>query len=87
MKNVKHHIALYIFEILILVSGFIIILNADLVFLTQFAILGIMLFFYTVVGLVRHTKDNDMHGKVVLEYISISLIIALLFFLVNISRI
>jgi len=87
MRNVKHHIILYVFEIIILCSGFIIILNSEFNFWTQFFILGVMLFFYTVIGLLRHTKDNDMHGKVVLEYISISAIIALLFLLVNISRI
>ncbi len=87
MRNVKHHITLYVIEIIILGSGFIIILNSEFNFWTQFFILGIMLFFYTIIGLLRHTKDNDMHGKVVLEYISVSVIIALLFLLVNISRI
>ncbi len=87
MKNVKHHIALYTFEIIILCSGFIIILNTDLNFWMQFLILGIMLLFYVVIGLARHTKDKDLDKKVVIEYISITLIIALLFLLVNVSRI
>lgn len=87
MRNVKHHITLYAIEIIILCSGFIIILNTDFNFWIQFSILGVMLFFYSVIGLLRHTKDNDMHGKVVLEYISISAIIALLFLMLNISKI
>lgn len=87
MKSVKHHIILYIFEILILCSGFIVILNANLSFWDQLFILVGMLVFYIVIGLLRHTKDHDMNGKVMLEYVSISLIIALLFLLVNISRI
>lgn len=87
MKNLRHHIALYIFEIVILCSGFIIILNAELSFWMEFGILILVLFLYSVIGLVRHSMDHDMHGKVVLEYISISLIISLLFLLVNSSRI
>lgn len=87
MKNVRHHLTLYIFEIIILCSGFVIILNSKFNFWTEFMILAIVLFFYITIGLLRHTKDHDMHGKVVLEYISISLIISLLFLLVNLSRI
>ncbi len=87
MKNLSHHIVLYIFEILVLCIGFIVILNTDYAFWTHFVILIIMLFFYVAIGLIRHTKDHDIHGKVVLEYISISLIVALMFLLVNISRI
>lgn len=87
MKNLRHHIFLYIFEILILGIGFIVILNADLSFWTQFVILLAMLFFYIAVGFIRHTRDHDMHVKVMLEYISISLIVILLFVLMNISRI
>ena len=87
MKNLKHHLVLYIFEILGLCIGFIIILNTDFNFWIQFLFLISILVFYIVIGLIRHTRDNDMNRKVVLEYVSISLIIALLFLLVNISRI
>lgn len=87
MRNVKHHIALYTVEIIILCSGFIIILNSALKLWANFLILVVMLSLYTIIGLLRHTKDNDMHGKVVLEYISISAIITLLFLLLNVSKI
>jgi len=87
MKNLRHHLSLYIFEIIILCSGFIVILNTDFDFWIQFLFLTSLLVFYIVIGLLRHTKDNDMNRKVMLEYVSISLIIALLFLLVNISRI
>ncbi len=87
MRNLHQHIALYVFEIIILGIGFIVILNADLSFWAQLVILLFMLFFYIAVGLIRHTKDHDMHGKVMLEYISISIIVILIFFLINISRI
>lgn len=87
MSNIKHNIVLYIFEIIILGSGFIIILNSNYSLWIQFLILLLMLIFYVIIGLLRHSKDHDMHRNVVLEYISISLIISLLFLLVNISRI
>jgi len=87
VRNLHQHIALYVFEIIILGIGFIVILNADLSFWAQLVILLFMLFFYIAVGLIRHTKDHDMHGKVMLEYISISIIVILIFFLINISRI
>lgn len=87
MKNLKHHIALYIFEIVVLCSGFILILNGEFSFWIEFGILALVLILYSVIGIVRHTADHDMHGKVVLEYVSISLIISLLFLLVNSARI
>ncbi len=87
MRNAKHHLTLYIFELIILCSGFIIILNTNLAFWNQLFILVGMLVFYIIIGFLRRTHDHDMNGKVMLEYISISLIITLLFLLANISRI
>jgi len=87
MKIITKHRALFIIEIAILTAGFILLLNMSFSFIMQFIILGLLLAFYVVLGIFRHRMDHDIHGKVVLEYISISLIIALLFLIINIGRI
>ena len=87
MKKIQSHILLYIFEMIILAVGFILILNIDFTFWTQFFILTCLLLFYVFLGLIRHTRDHDISYKVVIEYVSIALIIALLFVFINVSRI
>ncbi len=87
MKKIHRHLILYIFELIVLISGFVVILNLNFSFWKQFVVLVFLLVFYSLIGLLRHARDNDMHLRVVLEYIAISLIIALLFILLNITRI
>jgi len=87
MKIITKHTGLYIIEISILAVGFVLLLNSSYPFINQFIVLIFMLGFYTALGVFRHRMDHDIHLKVVLEYIFISLIIALLFLIINIGRI
>jgi len=87
VKIIGQHLYMYLFEIILLGIGFIVILNTNLSFWMEYFVLMGILFVYIVIGLVRHSKDHDMHFKVVVEYISIALIIALLFLLMNLNRV
>ncbi len=83
----KKHVVLYLVEFTLLGFGFAFLLLANLAFILQLSLLGGLLLFYTVIGLVHHNSHHDITIKVVLEYILISVLIIALFIFLNISRI
>lgn len=86
MKSITNHLFLYIFEFLIIIFGFIFLLNSDLNFLSELVFLVFILGLYSALGIIRHKRDRNIDIKIVLEYIFVSLIIAISFILVNTVR-
>lgn len=83
----KRHSYLYLIEFLIIGGGFAVMLALDLNFYTQLIMMVIILVLYVFLGLLHHGKHHDIHPKVVLEYILISVLIFALFIFINITRI
>ena len=83
----RKNIVAYIFEFMIIGSGFAFILALNPPIFTQIFILATILLIYIIFGLIQHKRHNDIHLKVVLEYILVSAIIFALFIFLNISRI
>lgn len=85
-KKIHKHIMFYLGEILIVGGAFSLLLLYKFGFAAKLMIVGIMLTSYIVLGLLHHKMNNDIKGKIVLEYILISLIIFALFLFTNITK-
>ena len=86
-KSLSKHLPFYIIEILILGGGFALLLNIDINIQGQVVILSGMLMIYIMLGLIHHKINNDIKGRIVLEYILMSGLILALFLFLNITRI
>ena len=74
----KNHLNYYIIEASILGLGFFI--TYSLQTLSQQVIgLMILVILYTGMGLIHHKIDHDIHPRIVLEYIFISILVVSLF--------
>jgi hypothetical protein len=87
MNKEYNHIFFYLFEILVIGGGFILLLSFPFTFSQQLLILASILFVYIVAGLIHHKQHFDIKTKVVLEYILISVLIMTLFVFLNSVRI
>ncbi len=74
----KNHISYYIIESIILGLGFFIVYSLSTINLQIMGIVTVVLI-YSVMGLVHHKIDHDMHPKIVLEYIIISVLVVSIF--------
>lgn len=74
----KNHISYYIIESIILGLGFFIVYSLSTINLQIMGIIAVVLI-YSVMGLVHHKIDHDMHPKIVLEYIIISVLVVSIF--------
>lgn len=74
----KSHLNYYIIEACILGLGFFIVYSFESVNAQFLGLFGVILL-YVIMGLVHHYLDHDMHVKIVLEYIIISVLIVSLF--------
>lgn len=86
IKSFSKHVPFYIIEILILGAGFTLLSNMELVLQDQLVILFGMLAVYVMLGLIHHKINNDIKGRIVLEYILMSGLILALFLFLNITR-
>lgn len=75
----KKHTVYYFFEASILGFGFLALLILDLAFMLEIIALSCILLFYIIMGLIHHKVNHDIHVKIVLEYILISVLIFSLF--------
>ena len=74
----RQHIQYYIIEACILGIGFFIVYTFSSSTTQIIGISGLVLL-YCIMGLIHHALDHDIHIKIVLEYIVISILIVSLF--------
>lgn len=78
----KDHIQYYIFETIVLGLGFFISSSFDQVRSQTLGIIAVVLL-YAGMGLIHHKIDHDIHFKIVLEYVLISILIVSVFIFVQ----
>lgn len=74
----KNHINYYLIEATILGLGFFITYSLGTFSQQVVGLIGVVLL-YCIMGLVHHKIDHDMHPKIVLEYILISILVVSVF--------
>lgn len=87
MKKYPSHIILYILEVCLILGTFLIILTFGLTLWNEVLLLSVMLLGYIVIGILHHRTHHDIKGRVVLEYILVSILILSLYIFLNITRI
>lgn len=87
MKRHSTHILFYILEVALIVGTFLIILTLGLTLWNEIALLSSMLLGYIVLGILHHRIHHDIKGRVVLEYILVSVLVLSLYLFLNITRI
>ena len=87
MKKHPSHTLFYMLEIVIIVGTFAMILTMGFSIWTELIFLIGMLTSYTILGILHHRVHHDIKGKVVLEYILVSILILTLYLFLNITRI
>lgn len=74
----RFHINYYFLETLILGLGFFVVYMLE-TFMSQVIGLSFVLFLYVCMGFFHHYLQHDIHLKIVLEYIIISILVISLF--------
>lgn len=88
MKHIKSHdIFFYLLEIIAVGGAFVLLLTLDLSILEQMGIMLVALFIYALGGIMHHKLHHDLHPKIFVEYVLISLLAFTLFIFLNIVRI
>lgn len=83
----KIHNLYYLVELLILTGGFYVIFRLSYSFKLQaIALIGVLIF-YTIAGIFHHKVQHNLHIKIVIEYILISLLMLAIFLFINIGKI
>jgi len=80
------HSVYYLIELLILTGGFYIVFLLGYSIRLQLAALLAVLFIYTVSGILHHKVHHNLHKKIMIEYILISLVILSIFIFLNVGR-
>lgn len=81
------HQIYYVVELLVLLGGFFSVFLLSSNFHLQELTLGIILFFYTLIGIFHHKLHHTLRGKIVIEYVIISILIYACFVFLNIGKI
>lgn len=77
MKN--SHAFYYVFEFVGLSLGFYLIAVFGTNVILQTSLLVIVLLMYSILGILHHAKSHDIHPRIVLEYVLISLFVLSIF--------
>jgi disulfide bond formation protein DsbB len=85
-RQIFHHNAYYFIELLILLFGFGMLFVFGSQLFLELIILGIMLVVYIGMGIMHHKIHHDLHPKIVIEYVLVSILIFASFIFLNISR-
>lgn len=85
MKKRPSHGRYYSTELLVLLSGFFIITLLNGYFLLQLGMLCAILLLYCLLGFYHHHLHHDLKLKIVVEYISVSIVILAAFIFINIG--
>lgn len=73
------HALYYVVEMAILAVGFYLIAVYSASVLFQISLLIIMLLIYSIMGILHHARSHDIHPRIVLEYVLISLFVLSIF--------
>lgn len=87
MKRHTSHIFFYILEVILILGTFLVILILGLSLWEEVALLGGMLLSYIVLGILHHRSHHDIKGRVVLEYLLVSILVLSMYLFLNITRI
>lgn len=85
LKKIPHQFY-YFFELTVLSSGFFIIFLLSYNLYLQAATLGLILSFYSLLGIVHHKIHHALRRKIVIEYILVSTVIFAVFIFLNIGK-
>lgn len=85
-KKLLPHRSYFLFELIILLVGFIVMGFFSFSVTVQFMILIFILVFYMSFGLIHHYINHDLHARIVLEYVLISAIVLGAFMFLNSGR-
>ncbi len=83
--RISHNIY-YLIELLILTGGFYIVFLLGYSVRLQLAGLIAILLIYTTSGILHHKVHHNLHKKIMIEYILISLVILSIFIFLNVGR-
>ena len=88
MRNHKifHHTIYYFVELAILFFGFAALMVFSSNFSAQLLIMGGILTTYLAMGLIHHKIHHDLHAKIVIEYVLISMLVGTAFLFLNASK-
>lgn len=86
MRKLLGHHAYYLFELIMLLVGFIVLAVFSFAVTIQLLILIFIVVFYMTFGFVHHFINHDLHPKIVLEYVLISALVLGAFLFLNAGR-
>lgn len=69
------HLNYYIFETIILGLGFFAVYALSLALVYQMVLVAFLVVLYSFMGIIHHKLQHDIHAKIVLEYILISVLV------------
>lgn len=85
-NKIFEHQAYYLFELLVLIVGFIMIAVLSFSIIAQFVTLIFVLMTYICMGFLHHHFNHDLRAKIVLEYVLISVLVMGAFLFLNAGR-
>lgn len=81
------HQIYYLIELIILAVGFFVLYSLSYDLRLQTIVLTGILLFYAVTGIAHHKIHHDLHKKIVIEYILISLLVLAIFLFLNMGKV
>ena len=86
LKKIHHHFY-YFAELVVLLVGFFSIYMLRFSFQLQLTTLIIVLVFYVVMGIFHHATHHNLKGKIMVEYVLVSMLILAIFLFINTGKI